>query len=233
MKLELDEVDAGFGGNPVLSGVSVSFDEGLHVVLGANGSGKTTLLRVAAGLLKPLRGSVRLEGKDLSRYSRRELARLIGYSWQNPYYGFFEETVEREVKFILENTGVKGRWEIIDVLGIRGLLDKSPFKLSGGEAKRVSLASVLVADQPVLLLDEPFSGLDYSSTLRLLELLWDERRRGKTIVVATHNILIASKLRPDAYVVLHQGVALSRDPGSISDDLLVKANIIPREWWYG
>jgi energy-coupling factor transport system ATP-binding protein len=232
MRLVLEDVDAGFPGRIILRGLSLVFDEGIHVVLGANGSGKTTLLRTAAGLLKPLRGTVRLGGRDVSEYSRRELAKLIGYCWQNPYYGFFEETVEREIGFILENTRVPGRKDIIDDLGIRDLLHRSPFTLSGGEAKRVSLASVLIADQPVMLLDEPFEGLDYSSVTRLLELLWGERSRGKTIVVATHNVLLASKLKPEDYVVLRGERASTFGPSSLSDEVLADADIIPRGWWY-
>ncbi len=232
MRLVLSSVDAGFGDRLVLRGVSASFDKGIHVVLGANGSGKTTLLRTAAGLLKPLRGSVTLAGKPLTSYRRKELARLIGYCWQNPYYGFFEETVEREIRFILRNTGLPGRWEILDILDVRRLLGESPFRLSGGEAKRVSLASVLIADQPVLLLDEPFEGLDYSSTTRLLDLLWDERRRGKTIVVATHNVLLASKLKPDSYLILSGKKARLHVGGAPSDKELADADVIPRGWWY-
>ena len=233
MKVEVVNVDAGFGDKKILENVNLVFEENTYVILGANGSGKSTLLRTIAGLLKPLKGRILINGVDLKNYSRRELSKLIGYCWQNPYYGFFEESVEDEIRFILDNLKVEGRWEIVELLNISDLLKRSPFKLSGGEAKRVSLASVLIADQPIILLDEPFTDLDYSSTLSLLDLLWEERRRGKTVIVATHNIVIARKLRPEKYILIKKGRVSSFKPCELDDNLLSKANIVPEVWWHG
>lgn len=229
--VELLGVSVELEGKQVLKDVSLELGRGVHVILGANGSGKTTLLKTIAGLIKPASGKVLVFGREVSTLSRREASRLIGYCWQNPLYGFFEETVEREVRFILENLGVSGEWSFVSTLGVEELMDRSPFSLSGGEAKRVSIASVIVADQPVLLLDEPFEGLDYRGVKSLVGLVERFRLHGKTVLLATHNPLIADKLKPDTYTILHEGMVKAHGSWPVSDEILEQLDITPRRWW--
>ncbi|MCC6056706.1 MAG: energy-coupling factor ABC transporter ATP-binding protein, partial [Desulfurococcaceae archaeon] len=180
--IELWNVVVRLGGRDVLKGVTASFEPGVHVVLGRNGAGKTTLLRAIAGLVK-FDGEVRVLGKSVRGLGRRELARLVAYCWQNPYYGFIEATVEDEVRAILRILGVEGDWRVAELLVPKELMGRDPATLSGGEAKRVSMASMLVADQPVWLLDEPFTYLDREGVEAVAKLIEYARKKGKTVIV--------------------------------------------------
>lgn len=232
LSVVVEGVTVSFNSRYVLRDVSLGFPPGLHVILGRNGSGKTTLFRVIDALIKPLKGSVRVLGRDVFKLSRKEVARVIGYVWQNPTYGFFEESVEREVKFILKNLGIAGREDVIEILGIQGLLDRSPFALSGGEARLVSIASVIIADQPVLLLDEPFTSLDMDGVIRVYALIKKLRSEGKTVVIATHNILLAEVLKPDTVTLLDRGVVIYHGGLSgVSDELLEEVGVVSRRWF--
>jgi energy-coupling factor transport system ATP-binding protein len=110
-------------------------------------------------------------GRDVHRISRREAVKLVGYAWQNPYAGFVEATVADELEFTSKVVGVELKREIVDLLVPRHLLDRNPFTLSGGEAKRVSIASVLAVDQPVWLLDEPFDYMDCEGVRSLAKVI--------------------------------------------------------------
>ncbi len=201
---------------------------GLYILTGANGSGKTTLLKTIAGLLKPLRGKVFVNNFEPYKLKRRDVARIIAYTWQNPYYGFIEARVIDEIKFILKITGLKGDWSIVERLVPRTLYDRDPYTLSGGEAKRVSIASVLVADQPVWLLDEPFNELDYDGVSALLEVI-GSKRKDKLIIIATHLVGLMDNLHPDKYILIKCDRSVEIDDWEqLSDDKLVEASVLPR-----
>lgn len=153
-------------------------------------------MKTIAGLVKPTKGKVVVNGIVPWKYDRRRLATVVGYVWQNPYYGFIESRVIDEVRFILDVTGTKGDWYIVKKLVPKELWNRDPFTLSGGEARRVSTASVLVADQPIWLLDEPFSNLDSKGIKDLIDIVNYGRGKGKTIIIATHHILYADLLSP-------------------------------------
>jgi len=226
--VELRNVWVYYGDKCVLRDISVRFSKGVHVVLGRNGAGKTTLLRAIAGLVD-FKGEIIVLGKSIKKLRRKELARLVGYCWQNPYYGFIEATVKDEINTILESLGTQGDWEIVKLLVPESLINRDPFTLSGGEAKRVSVASILVADQHVWLLDEPFTFLDKSGIEAVLKLVEYGRNRNKIIIVALHELFYASLLKPDTYVLLDSGVLVSSGVWSnLSDDILEKAGILPR-----
>lgn len=212
----------------VLSGITASFTPGVHIVLGRNGAGKTTLLRAIAGLVR-FEGEIRVFNRSVKDMRRRELSRLVGYCWQNPYYGFIEATVEDEIKAILNSLGVEGDWKVAEQLVPRELMGRDPATLSGGEAKRVSIASILVADQPIWLLDEPFTYLDREGVEAVANLIRYGRMKGKTIVITLHDIYYASILNPDTFTVLNSGsiIVAGRWDG-LSDDALIRAGLITR-----
>lgn len=229
MKIVVDKVVVEYNGRVVLDNISFHLDKGVHVLLGPNGSGKTTLLKLLAGLIKPKKGIVLINGSIPWKTKRSELARIVGYVWQNPYYGFIESRVIDEIRFILETTGVKGDWFIVEKLVPKKLFERDPFTLSGGEARRVSLASVLVADQDIWLLDEPFSNLDNNGVKDLVEVIEYGRKRGKTIVIATHHVLYADLVNPDTLLLLDKGRLVTYgDWGKAVDNVLEKHGIIPR-----
>lgn len=186
---------------------------GFSCVTGPNGSGKSTLLRIAAGILAPLTGSVALEGQALSDMSRRAIARVMGYLPQETPM-LYDYTVEDVVQM--------GRYAHLHGLGApdgsdRRAVDRaletvslSQYRhrmlsnLSGGERRRVLIASVLAQEPRVLLLDEPTSGLDVHHAADIFRLLAGLAADGLGIVTVTHNINLAS-LFGDRIVILAQG----------------------------
>lgn len=219
-KIVLKNISVTIGGKIVLRNISFEFGEGVYVLFGRNGSGKTTLFRAIAGLVDH-RGTILINDRDIQSFSRKELSRLIGYVWQNPYYGFIETSVKAEVETILKTLGVEGDWSIAEALVPRELWDRDPSTLSGGEARRVSIASILVADQPIWLLDEPFTNLDRWGVEALLRVLDIGRSKGKTILIALHEVFYAYLLKPDHYVLINNGeITGSGVWDSINDQLL-------------
>ena len=185
-----------------LTGVSLDIAAGERVaVLGANGSGKSTLLRLLDGLCFAGEGSVRFEGTALTEEAFADerfafdFRRRVAFVFQNPDAQLFSPTVFDEIAF----GPLQLRWprgEIVERVhealrrgGIEHLKDRSPHRLSGGEKKRVALASVLILDPDVLLLDEPTAALDPQSQSRMLDFLTDAGHT-KTVVAAMHDLHI-------------------------------------------
>ena len=210
-------------------------------VLGANGSGKSTLLRVLAGLAFPAAGSVRFDGTDLTEATLADDAfafafrRRVALIFQNPDVQLFNPTVFDEVAF----GPLQLRWpraEIIErvhlalrQMEIEHLKDRAPHRLSGGEKKRVSLASVLILDPDVLLLDEPTAALDPQSQSQMIDFLADNPG-AKTIITATHDLPVVGDIA-DRCVVFEAGrVAADGSPDAVLHDeaLLLRAHLLYR-----
>jgi energy-coupling factor transport system ATP-binding protein len=193
-----------------LKGVNLTINQGDYVaIMGENGAGKTTLVKHFNGLLRPKEGKVLFEGEDISGKSVAQLSQRIGLVFQSPDDQLFEETVEKEISFALHNFGVKEPliekrvdWAL-NLLDISQYRTKSPFTLSGGERKRVALASVLAWDPDVLVLDEPTIGQDYGQKERLRHFLMQLRTQGKTVVVVTHDVEFVAESQP--HIVLMAG----------------------------
>ncbi|TFG07626.1 ABC transporter ATP-binding protein [Candidatus Thorarchaeota archaeon] len=178
-----------------LRGVSLQVDKGERLaIMGANGAGKTTLIKHMNGLLRPMAGRVFVEGDDANNKSVAELSRIVGLVWQNPDHQLFLDTVEKEIVFGLKNLGFSNDDaqercnRTLSKLGLDGFGDRSPFSLSGGERKRVALASVLAIEPRVLALDEPTIGQDARQKELLAGLLQELNDRGCTVIVVTHDI---------------------------------------------
>jgi len=178
-----------------LEGVSLQIDDAERIaIMGANGAGKTTLVKHLNGLIRPNSGRIILDGVDTKHYSVAELAREIGLVMQNPDHQLFLDSVEKEVEFGLKQLGfsedeIKERTErTLGSLGLEGLSERSPFTLSGGERKRVALASVLSTEPRILALDEPTIGQDARQKENLAEMLMGLNEKGRTVIVVTHDI---------------------------------------------
>lgn len=183
---------------PAVGGVTLEIQDGEYLgITGAHGSGKTTLLNLAAGLIKPDEGAVCFDGADINarRYGRRALRGAVGYLMERPERQLFETTVSRDVGFALRGAGLARDDETARIrasLALVGLdydafADKAPLALPREVQRRVALAGVLAAKPRVLLLDEPFLGLDAPDRRGLLTLLDALNAQGTTIVVATHD----------------------------------------------
>jgi cobalt/nickel transport system ATP-binding protein len=226
---------------PALRGLSLEICAGESVaLLGPNGSGKSTLLRLLDGLCFASRGAVAFDGTPLmpellqSDDFALPFRRRVALVFQNPDVQLFNPTVFDEVAF----GPAQLQWpkqEIVDrvngtlrVMAIEHLRDRPPYRLSGGEKKRVALASVIVLDPEVVLLDEPTSTLDPRSQSQLIDLLQNWKSASKTIITATHQLEIIDDLADRAFVLEEGRVAASGATREILNDfdLLVRANLI-------
>jgi cobalt/nickel transport system ATP-binding protein len=198
-----------------LAGVGYAYAAGVEAlaVLGANGSGKSTLLKVLAGLVEPTSGTVRAFGARIDGGALGDetfaqgFRRRVGMVFQSADAQLFSPTVRDEVAFGplhlgLSRDEVAGRVDdTLGMLGLRDLAERAPYNLSGGEKKKVALASVLSINPEVLLLDEPTNGLDPRTQEWLLELLGQLHLAGKTIVLATHQLDVLGRLADRALVL--------------------------------
>jgi cobalt/nickel transport system ATP-binding protein len=230
------------GAIPALAGVDLSIRAGESlVILGANGCGKSTLLKLLDGLLFPTAGEVRAFGTPLTEELletdsfRREFRSRVGLVFQNPDIQLFSPTVHAEVAFgplqlgLSQEEAVDRVEDVLTLLGIGALRNRSPLSLSGGEKKKVAIAAVLAVNPDVLLLDEPTSTLDPRTRHWFGELALALAQCGKTLITATHNLYLAERVATRILVMGEDHrVAAADDPAAILADrnLLVGANLI-------
>ena len=165
-------------------------------VVGANGAGKTTLVQAIAGVVPPPRGRIRVgPGLDPGRASADELARHIGFVFQNPEHQFIAHTVYDELAHGLRDVpDARPRVEeMLARFGLTGKEDVHPFLLSGGQKRRLSVGTALIAGAPILALDEPTFGQDRERADELLGILDDLHRTGATVIVVTHDMQLVAE----------------------------------------
>ena len=186
-----------------LKGVSLTVKDGEFVaIMGQNGAGKSTFVKHFNGLLKPTTGIVRADGVQTTKTSVAALSRNVGFVFQNPDHQLFSETVEEEIAFALKNFGfatdvIESRvtWAL-NLLSLTQYRKTSPFLLSGGERKRVALASVLAWDPKTLILDEPTIGQDHEQKEILRQFILQLQTQGKTVVIVTHDVEFVAESNP-------------------------------------
>jgi cobalt/nickel transport system ATP-binding protein len=225
--------------------INLKISQGEQVcIMGANGSGKSTLLAIIDGLVFPTSGEYYAFGQPVSEEVfdsikdnefRYYFRKKVGFVFQNSDVQLFSPTVFEEIAFgplqlDLPKEEVFSRVEdVIEMMDISKLRDRAPHTLSGGEKKKVCIASVLVTSPDVLLLDEPTAGLDPRTQLWLIELLQELGRAGKTIITATHDLDIIEQISGRA-VVMGEDHRIKVDRGTkavLSDlELLLAANLI-------
>ena len=226
-----------------LKNLSLSIKQNQRVViLGANGSGKSTFLRLLDALYFPDDGAITAFGENLTEeaFQDEEFAfdfrRRVAFVFQNPDVQLFNPTVFDEVAF----GPLQLRWskdeikqrvaETLQIMEIAHLKDRSPHRLSGGEKKRVALASVLILDPEVLLLDEPTAALDPKSRGRVVDFLvgWGEGKASKTVITATHDLDIVEDIADYCFVFQNGRVVGEGTPAQILADnsLLERTNLI-------
>ncbi len=195
--------------------INLSIGEGEFVaLLGQNGSGKTTLAKQMNGLLKPSSGQMLVKGRPTTDFSHRELARLVGYVFQNPDHQIFARTVREEVGFGLKALGeapatIERRVaEALHTVGLQGYEERNPFALTKGDRQRVAVASVLATQPRVIILDEPTTGLDYLHQKRMMEMLRDLNQKGHTIIIITHSMGLAAEYAKRT-IVMRDGVIVA------------------------
>lgn len=195
-------------GPRVLNGISLTIESGDFVaVIGQNGSGKTTLVKHLNGLLRPTHGEVFLNGEDIGDKSVGELAQHVGYVFQNPDHQIFSATVRAELAFGPRNLGldeatVERRVEdALARFALTPLADRQPAVLGFGLRRKVSIAAVYTMQTPVLILDEPTTGLDLKSTTDLMRLISELNQQGRTIILITHDMRVVAEYAPRCMVI--------------------------------
>jgi cobalt/nickel transport system ATP-binding protein len=241
LEFEADDVRYEYERVPALQGLSLRVHAGERIaLLGANGSGKSTLLRLMDALYFSRKGTLRFRGAALTEAAMEEdtfalnFRRRVGLIFQNPDIQLFNPTVFDEVAFgplqlgwpreeILQRVHATLEW-----IGAEHLKDRAPYRLSGGEKKRVAIASVVVLDPDVLLLDEPTASLDPRSQSQMIELLESWNNGHKTIITATHQLEILSEIAERAIVLERGAVVADASPAEIlaNTELLETANLI-------
>jgi cobalt transport protein ATP-binding subunit len=225
-------------GVKALKGVTLSIHKGEFVaIMGENGAGKTTLVKHFNGLLRPKSGGILVNGADISRQSVASLARSVGLVFQNADDQLFSENVREEISFALRNFGfendaiVKRVDWALNLLDIDRYRDSSPFILSGGERKRVALASVLAWDPDIVVLDEPTIGQDYAQKERLSHFLMQLRTQGKTTIVVTHDVEFVAETKPRIVLMADGRVIADGSSKEImtNSDALGRASVSPPE----
>ena len=217
-----------------LKGVSITIQDGEFVaIMGQNGAGKSTLVKHFNGLLKPTKGIVRVNGAETTKSSVASLSRYVGFVFQNPDHQLFSETVEEEIGFGLKNFGF--RTEIIEervtwalnLLSLTEYRKTSPFLLSGGERKRVALASVLAWDPQTLILDEPTIGQDHEQKEKLRQFILQLQTQKKTVVTVTHDVEFVAECNPRV-VLMKEGKIVADGEGKkiLTDPALLEISSI-------
>lgn len=205
--IQLNDICFAYNGHIALRHVDMSVEKGRTLVLqGANGCGKSTLLKLVNGLVFAETGTYRFDGTEItekkmqdSRFSK-EFHRRVGFVFQNPDVQLFCNNVHDEIAFgpvqmgLPEEEVERRVTDIMEMIGISSLAERAPYHLSGGEKKRVAIASVLTMNPEVLTLDEPLAGLDRKTQDWLLEFLLEMQNIGKTLVVSTHDDDLAHRI---------------------------------------
>lgn len=219
------------GRSLILRDVDLDVSAGSFVaVVGANGAGKTTLVQAIAGVVPPPRGRVRVGDIDPGKASPRELSSRIGFVFQNPEHQFIAHTVFDELAHGLRLTRTPEaeiRERVGDMLERFGLEDKAgvhPFLLSGGQKRRLSVGTALIAGAPILALDEPTFGQDRARADDLLGLLKDLNDDGTTVIVVTHDMQLVAEYASHT-VLVGDGRVLAHGPTSqvFADEALITA----------
>ncbi len=218
------------GGPEVLRGVNVRIEAGEFVALiGQNGAGKTTLAKHFNGLLKPSSGTVRVLGRDTRTSPVADLARTVGYVYQNPDHQIFAQRVRAEAAFGPRNLGLSQTEvdrrvnEALELVGLQDQADEFAFSLGRGQRQKLAVASVLAMEPSVLVVDEPTTGLDQAGSRGILDLLSRWNADGRTIVAITHDMTLVAERVPRT-IVVNDGRILADGPTRqvLSDTALLR-----------
>lgn len=203
--------------NLALKNVNLNINGGEKVaILGENGAGKSTLFQLFNGLIVPNKGKVIVDGLEINKKNLLKIRSKVGMIFQDSDDQLFNSTVYQEIAYGLMNMGIKGqeleasiKWAL-KAVGIEGYEKRSPFNLSGGEKKRVALASVLAMKPKVLVLDEPTAALDPRGVSQIVKLLnYINSKLHITLIFATHDVDIVPLLADRIYLLNKGEIVLS------------------------
>ena len=246
--IELKNVQFSYENVSALKDINLTIAAGESVaLLGSNGCGKSTLLKMLNGILFPQKGSYCFQGDEVSKRSMKDatfakrLHQKIGFIFQNSDTQLFCANVYDEIAFAprqmgLEEKEVRKRVEdCLRLLNLEEFQNRTPYHLSGGEKKKVALACILSMNPDIIVLDEPWNGLDPKTQRWLMNFLKELNARGKTIILSTHNLEFLEELTPRAILFNeeHQIVADQKlEEILCNEELLKEVNLVDQTYRY-
>lgn len=218
-----------YGRRKVVDGVTIEVNPKEIVgLLGRNGAGKTTTFRMMMGLVRPAAGTITLAGRDVTKLPVFRRARLgMGFLSQEPSV-FQRLTVEQNLVAILELVGSNGKpnreqaARLLEEYGLEGLSRQPAGTLSGGEKRRLEICRALIASPKVVLLDEPFSGVDPIAVAELQGMIRRLRDQGISILLTDHNVRDTLQVTDRSYIIDHGNVLTEGKPEEIVEDPQVR-----------
>lgn len=238
--LKAINLEKSFNRRVVVKGVSIEIHSGEIIgLLGRNGAGKTTTFQMMMGLLKPDRGLISLDDKDISDYSTSQRA-LAGVTYLPQEDSvFLNTTVENNLKMILEVQSYdkkqqeKIRKRLLLEMGLEKLAKQSAHRLSGGERRRLEISRSLILDPKFLLLDEPFTGIDPLTILEIQKILLGLKQRGIGIILSDHNVKDTLKITDKAYIIDEGEILITGDPKVIAADKKARERFLGKNFKLG
>lgn len=232
--IKFSNVSFAYDKTNILENINLTVADGEFIaIVGRNGAGKTTLMKLFNGLLKPTAGTVTVEGLDTKAAKTSEIARHVGFLFQNPDRQICQNTVKSEIEFGLkcvlnDKKDIENRCNsIIDKFGFDP--NKDPFSLSRGERQKVALASVLAISPKIMVLDEPTTGLDYKECMQIMEVIQELNTKGTTVVMVCHDMELVTDFA-HRVVVIGDGGILADDicrKVMVNDSVLRKTSLTP------
>ncbi len=230
--LKTKDLVIGYKGKGILPPINVALNEGnLIALIGPNGAGKSTLFKTLTANIQPVSGNIKLLGKELSLYSPKEKARLIGLvlterpddiflkvydvvaSGRCPYTNFFGKIEKEDEVIIIES---------LEIVGIKHLINRYFDTLSDGEKQKVMIAKTIVQNTPIIFMDEPTAFIDYPSKIELFSLMkMLTKKRKKTIIFSSHDLELLLRYTDDIWII-----SKNRELISGKKDDLIKDGII-------
>ncbi len=221
---------------PVLKGINLQIHQGDFLALvGQNGAGKTTFCKILTKLLAADKGKVTFKGEEINKFSHVQLAKHLGYVFQNPDHQIFSSSIKEELEFGLINQGLDEAErnerikKVLNIVKLDKPLTTHPLNLGRGERQRLAVASILVLELEALIIDEPTTGQDWQGTLNIMDLIKDLNRQGHTILIITHDMRLVAEYC-NRVVVLNKGAILADEtPRQLftKPDLLKEARLRP------
>ena len=232
----IDNVDFTYpNGTKALRNINLKIEnKELIGIMGKNGAGKTTLIRTLNGIIRPKNGAIYLYGENIAPKTIATLSKKVGVIFQNPMHQLFSNSVKDEIEFSLKSfeftkEEIQNKTnEILKEFNLEKYRNRSPLNLSGGEAKKLALASIICRDPDIIVFDEPTLGQDGREIEFLINLIENERKKGKTIIIVTHNIEFANEYIPRT-ILMADGLILADGPTEkvLGNQILVeKASLI-------
>ena len=231
-------------GTRALKGVSFDIQKAkLTAILGPNGSGKSTIAKLMIGLLPLSEGDIRICDFDLKKNKTSDITKKVGFVFQNPEHQFVQDTVLDEITYSLKVIGYKEDEiqqkaeemisflqpfaEMISLFELEEHRDRHPYVLSGGQKRRLSVATMLVGQPELLILDEPTYAQDFRNVSSLMSVIKQQMSKGVSVVMITHNMRIVQDYADDVIVISHGNLIYQGKPEKLwlSDDYTTDATL--------